>query len=503
MLKISLPKIHLREWTATDFKAQRVASERLRRLGQSAGQSSNRFKARCIALKRLAEAEEQDRLVKALEDPIAARAYAYLLANDGEFAVSAPPTIEHIKSLKAGQWPIRRLTLALLGRAYLQIYSQLADEPREAMGMLIHGALEHVPEGRAANLAKWKQHADTLFTRDAPYLVVNGAITEERDLDNHLRSLGLEDYGPSDFVFACRRIYYISQLETLEVGADHKVLEELKKPSVHGAVYKGSDLIGHRALEILIDRTPASGPSDAWRKTVLNIAGDPRVGKFSEKYKRWWQILGDKRTAKVIGWLSSLDLRIFLEILESSARAKGQADIQRMYPPRKIFMEGLLEQGLVVQSRLFLSRDAIIFLKKAYRSEDLPHFASIRNGTTSMIYLELSNDLHMIEGTHSFKLKIFDKLPRKASIGNFSQNMYSDYDLRNGVLGAYKSEARQQGRSIEEGKHWIEEVHQPLQWQARAIAFLKRNKLPVVTAKLLSKDNYQVFKRTKPAELWT
>lgn len=503
MLKISPLEIHLREWTATDFKAQRDASEKMRRLGQSAGQNSNRFKARRIALKRLAEAEEQERLAKALEDPIAARAYAHLLTTDDEFAEKALPTLHHIRSLKAGQWPITRLTLSLLGSAYFQIYSRLAEEPRKAMGLLIHAALQHLPDGKAGGLAKWKSHATTLFAEDAPVRVVNDAMDAELDLDNHLDAIGLGGHDRSDFVFACRRVYYITQLEVLEVGAEHPVLEELTKPSVHNAIYKGSELIGHRALEILIDRTPASGPSDTWRRAVLSIAGDPRVGKSNEAYKRWWQLLGDRRARKVVGWLSRLDLGIFLEVLESSARAKGQADIQRMYPPRKVFMEGLLEQGLVVQSRLFLSGDAASFLRRQYKKEDLPEYANIRTGETSMIYLELVNGLHMIEGTHSFKLKIINRLPNRPDITNYGKRNYTDSELRKDVLTNYILESQDKIRRFDYGTDFIEEIHRNISWQAQAIALLKRNKVPCDASKMLSPLDYKTFKATQPSALWT
>ena len=51
------------------------------------------------------------------------------------------------------------------------------------------------------------------------------------------------------------------------------------------------------------------------------------------------------------------------------------SDVERMFPPRKKFMEGLLSQGLVIQSRLFLSRQAVTELESRYRRDQIPEHA--------------------------------------------------------------------------------------------------------------------------------
>ena len=172
------------------------------------------------------------------------------------------------------------------------------------------------------------------------------------------------------------------------------------------AVLEEGKLLGHKALEILIDRTPDSGPSEAWQKTVIGIAGDPRVGLRSKSFQNWWQILGEARARKVVGWLSSLDLRIFLEVLESIRSKDKHREHKANVSPSEKFMEGLLEQGMVVQSRLFLSRDASMYLRANYDAEDVPEHAVIMSGHTSVIYLELTSGLHMVEGTDNMKIKI-------------------------------------------------------------------------------------------------
>src|SRR5690554_8060104 len=99
-------------------------------------------------------------------------------------------------------------------------------------------------------------------------------------------------------------------------------------------------MLGHAALEILIDRAASGLVSQAWQNTILTIAGDSRVPRTSSDYQRWWPILGEDRQAVVRGWFSRFDLRLFVEVLEQSA--SGETDIERMFRPRKKSMEGLL-----------------------------------------------------------------------------------------------------------------------------------------------------------------
>src|SRR5690606_913390 len=136
--------------------------------------------------------------------------------------------------------------------------------------------------------------------------------------------------------------------------------------------------------EILIDRSAGRPISQSWQSAILSIAGDPRVPKTSRNFQRWWVLLGEKRIGLMRGWLSRLDLKLFLKLLEQSAKDGSVSDMERMFESRRLFMEGLVEQGLVTNSRLFLSAHAEAYLKSNFNKDELPEYARVLSPQTSM-----------------------------------------------------------------------------------------------------------------------
>jgi hypothetical protein len=273
------------------------------------------------------------------------------------------------------------------------------------------------------------------------------------------------------------------------VGDKHGVLAEVCNPDVVNAPYSNEKLLGHEILEILIDRTGSNAISQSWQSTILAIAGDPRVPKSHPKYQQWWEVLGDKRVALMRGWLSRLDLKVFLQILEQSAKDGSNADMERMFVSRKTFMEGLLKQGHVAESRLFLSEEAVRYLNKHYRRDELPSFARVSSTTTSMIYLNIANKVHMIEGSHSFKLKLMDKLPASANVTNYGVDRYRDDDFRTSIGYKYNREFSGWDGLLE----LTHDVH--LNWQYRAIQYLRTKDIDIETGKMIAQNRIREYKQ--------
>jgi hypothetical protein len=496
-------RIRLRDWRPSDFTASKRGAEKLQAIGGKAGAGSDAFQAACIDLIKFSQLHTRRDLLGKINSPLLVRAYAYMLVTHAEFCEWGFPTPEILRSLQAAKWPFSRLTFGYLARVFLNNFD---TEDRYALSMLAALLMESaaaIPRKTGGDFGKWRDHRKLVFGVDGPKAVVQKAIADSADLDVVLDRIGLSTHRSSSFVQSCYKHYYIRQLESIPVGSDHPVLSELTKADVHNAIYDEGVLIGHKALEILIDRSPTGEVSEVWQRVVLSIAGDPRIGRQAASYMRWWQILGATRAQKVIGWLSQLDLKIFLEVLESSARQSGNADMQRMYPPRKVFMEGLLDQGLVVQSRLFLSRHASFYLRRNYSSEDVPEHAVVQAGQASIIYLELASGLHMIEGTHNFRLKIMDRLPTHATLMNFSKKKYTDVELRTGLIAAYLEEATSTRGTITKGVNYIDRVHRNIAWQAAAIAMLKENRVSYVASEFFNAEDYRLFKKTNDQKYWS
>ena len=187
-------------------------------------------------------------------------------------------------------------------------------------------------------------------------------------------------------------------------------------------------MLGHEILRILIDRSPKEKVDEQWQGIILTIAGDPRMSKSSPRYQRWWTALSTQQIQKVRGWLLRFDLLLFLKVLEDYSQMNGKEDMNRMFPARKKFLEGLFDLGLVEDSRLFINQNAEYYLKKNYKKDELPYYSIVADPNRSMIYLKVKGK-HMIEGTHNFKLWIYEDLPPDSQIFNLEEKYFAPKEL--------------------------------------------------------------------------
>ncbi len=285
---------------------------------------------------------------------------------------------------------------------------------------------------------------------------------------------------------AAKRIYYVEKLKTIAVNQPHEILSEIQRKSVFESRYDEHALLGHKALETLIERAPHGNISDAWLNVILAIGGDPRIPSHHPKYIKWWSHIPSALINKVRGWLSKLDLRLFLEALEAYSESSGKADLKRMYPSRKRFLEGLFDAGLISHTRLYLSYDAARYLKTHYKKEHLPSYSNV-DGDKSIIYVQLG-DRHLVEGSHSCYLWVYRSLSSTAIVFNYDKQNVSYYDLTSG-MGA---------RMTQEGHAPVDNIqHNPtnFSWQRKAISQLKAINVPITMKQVLTEADYNAFVR--------
>lgn len=490
----------LPNWQPSDTRAFSQQARRLRKLAATAGADSDGFHKACEHLK---ACDSTTALKDWLVDALHVRAYSFLLSSDDQFAQSLFPDAQVLQVIRDQRWPLSRLTLTNLVRVFANHIDQSPPEQINELGRFVHLGFRDLSSSLSGDLRSLRTLAEEIFDVDGPQRMAVNAVENQTDLGEYLRKSGFSGLKGSAFVRLSFRFYFIKQLEELSPGEDSPILAELRKPEVHMAVLGEGKLLGHRALEILIDRTPEVGPSEIWQKTVIGIAGDPRVGLRSASFQTWWQILGETRAKKVVGWLSRLDLRIFLEVLEASARTSNNESIRRMYPPRKKFMEGLLAQGMVVQSRLFLSRDASLYLRSNYEIDDVPEHAVLKTGRTSVIYLELISNLHMVEGTDNMKIKILDALPSRPQILNFSVRGFDDTSFRGDFVRTYVREQSSKSRTVVIGRDYIDQAHHPITWQASAIRLFNEKGIKNNASEFFSRSDYRAFKNSYSRSYWS
>ena len=488
MLRLPDLQFHLPEWRDIDFRVVQEATQKVAATGGKAGKGSDAFQVACKALLGIVLRGEQHRLSEEIHRTIDVRAFTYLLSASDKFAASILLTEELLTQLLVPRSPMSKLSLVQLVRSYFTHFDKLVEAERLPIVCdFIKAQLAHIDTKiESSDVVRFAKLAGICFSPAGPSNLVSYANNNEMDFDTAIDRCGLRSFSDGRFLTLCRFQYYLETLKKIPVGSDDPVLSEVVKPEVANAPFSNNMQLGHAILEILIDRSAGRPISQSWQSAILSIAGDPRVPKTSRNFQQWWVLLGEKRIGLMRGWLSRLDLKLFLQLLEQSAKDGSVSEMERMFESRKIFMEGLVEQGLVTNSRLFLSAHAEAYLKSNFNKDELPEYARVSSPQTSMIYLNIADKVHMIEGSHSFKLKLLDSLPSRPLLLSYEAVKFEDFDFRNITL--YERKASNQD-GIRDLTH---DVH--LHWQHKAIQFLSGMGVPLDASKMISPKRYREFK---------
>lgn len=449
-----------------------TATSEIKELQRASGKGSEKFKR---AFAWVMDALRQDRnLSSVLLSPLELRALAILfnteLASRIELSSSVLRQIEKVRP-KPGS-----LLVEAIFSHYLTKYDQLTDTTAVEAWLL-------KVKGLRGDLNEKTKH---LLGGNGPKWLAEESHREGRDFDEQVNCSGLGRYRSGRFLTIAKNIYYLDVLRELQPNHAHSILDEMQKKAVYDSRYDENSLLGHQILSILIEKAPVSGVCDAWLNVILAIGGDPRVPPSHPNYRKWWSQLDAQLKNKVQGWLSKLDLRLFLEALADFSYQPDNEDLKRMYPARKHFMEGLLNKQLVNRTRLFLSYSAEKYLKRNYKPEHLPSY-SLVDGDRSLIHIQLSN-AHMVEGSHNCKLWIYEKLDQSAVVFDYSKKHVTYRSLTGGLrdqmmrLGImYKAEI----------------THSPynFNWQNKAIVALKDIGVPIDSKDVLTPEDHKKYKR--------
>lgn len=487
----SLPtlKIHIPEWRPSDFIRIKKNKEKIADVLARTGKGSDKFLQACNRIRHLISIGRSHEIPKIIKTPIEVRALTYLFGQQ-EFHDHARITKGMLKSLYNPRSKLGLISLFQMIGVYFHYFDKVgSEEVLNSICSLLSNELENRDSYKSdCVIAELKKNRSLLFRRDGPKQVVNYARKRNVDLDLVFKEFCLQDYQNSRFHKLCRYQYYLETLRHLPVGEDHPVLVEVCKAEVYDAPAGEGLLLGHKVLEILIDRAPSQVISDTWRGVIMTIAGDPRVPDTSSRFRKWWSILGLGRQKKVKGWLSGFDLMLFLEALKTYGESYGKEDLQRMFRARKVFLEGLHAQGLIQHSRLFIGSSPERYLRGSYKKEELPEYARLSDTYRSMIYLQVGN-CHMIEGSHSAKLWLFPKLPNDARIANYSKQDFHPSELSTRIEGLYCREYGYSAKSPISIRHYPD-----LAWQAATIKFLQGEGIRPDIERLIEPRSYREYK---------
>ena len=483
-------RFELRDWQKQDFVSLRENTETLSAMAQSAGTGSQRFEAAQQALLAAAQRGEQA-LYERLRRPIDIRALSSLLGSQGDKARQIQLTPKLVSRLTGPRPQLSTLTLLQLISAWFRHDRFKNSQGLRALGRLLQSQLEQRRNTRrTVMLSLYIEHCALLFAVDVVSRLVKRAHASG-NFEKIIEQYGLTTQADSRLVTLARARYYLARLKALPVGADSPpLLNKVTQPEIRDAPLNGEgELIGHAVLHSLISRADANSVSDAWRNTILSIAGDPRVPQGHLNYLNWWSRLEPALISKVRSWLAGFDLKLFLSALEQYGKDRNDEDLQRMYPARKRFLEGLLEQGLVNNTRLFISPDMEQYLTTAFDKKELPAYAIV-SGSRSMIYLNVAG-VHILEGSHNRAIYGVSRLPQASRILDFGIRKFHERALGKGLLEQYAAEFNGHRRDQLEVRHRSEKFN----WQHQVIQYLQLQGVTLDIKKLFTPEDYRRYKR--------
>lgn len=389
----------------------------------------------------------------------------------------APFNSEVLKSLKQSLKNPSRLQLWQLIQLYLEHYNTLPSH--RGLATFLQEKLQNLPERphESQEMHSYRQHAAYLFASDG----IQSLISHAQHAPQSLVELCKAWHVPEQSLFAqqARVGYYLKPLENLTVGDDHALLDEIQQEAVKSTSMSDELLLGHHAAKLLMDKVLAAQADlpENWRHRILAILDDPRVPRSSPSFQRWWGRLDRKYVNAMRTWLSKLDLRLFLNILEEVARTHNRKDMLRMYPARKRFLEGLHAQGLITESRLLLGKQAENYVREQFDKRDLSGFGKLGSADASLIYLNLQG-IHFLEGTHSFQVRVYQDLPIEG-LADYEVDKFSMATIRK-----YPADVT------------VKHAHSPVpRWQHRLIESLGQApfKLYIDPTKVLSQKDFLVY----------
>lgn len=489
-LTIKLPKFRLirmkfalpEQSGRADVAHYQVLSDKLERLAHTAGTGSDAFRKRKEYIHDLLHAGRH--VQEAVKTPKDIRPLVELWQACDECVVRHPidrAILEHLTALRQRQ---SLLVLFAFSQLFFNRFDQLGDT--QSLAAFIRSQFR-LNTGRkfSQTLARLAKNAKTLFTVEGPGQVVKQARKDRLPLETAAASLGVPMEREGRFFTQCKNIYYLDTLKGLRVGQDHEVLRELVRKDTYESAYESGWLLGHKVVQIIVDKAAGHQEMpDNWLRVILSIAGDPRVSTRAFNYVRWWARLGSEYVKQVRQWLSRMDIEMFLEVLEDYTKHSGDSDLQRMFPARQSFLKGVFKKRLVGDTRLFLSGQAARYVRRHYNENDVPAY-SRATGSISVIYLNIDGK-HVVEGTHSFSLRIYQRLPRRNPIEDYEHDTVSSRALGKGLWEDYVSEFGHAGV--------ISITHYPDRWQREALAAFRNLGTHIDPSDVLSSEDYRRYR---------
>ena len=447
---------------------------KINEIGYGSGKSSDWFQQRCQEFERIRD--EGDGILEMLQSRRDIRVILHLWLTSDDWRFDCPPTQEVLDTIMS-YGELRPSHVYDLIQLYLKYFDELPDLLR--VTEILRYSLANIPETRwFENMQKLRSNAQLIFSEDAPKEVAARITKFEHHFAQGMEQIGVSTNQGGRFLKVCEQTYFIEVIRQLEPGGDHHIFNELVKPDVKETPYDRRLNIGQAVCAVMIEKCikyPKRMP-ETWLEIVLKVVGDPRRPTNSSSYQKWWAGMKIEHEKYMRRWLAGLDLHLFLKILKDCSTDEA---LERMYPARQAFLEGLLDHYEVEDARLFLGREAANFIRRKYGRESLLAHGLLSDRNKSVIYIRVAGH-DFFEGTHSYAARLGVSLPPKHPIITRRKNSFNMGE----VTTALDNDAYFYVR------HWP-----PLGWQKNLIDGFHQLGLPIKPEHVLTPTDYLEYRR--------
>jgi hypothetical protein len=268
--------------------------------------------------------------------------------------------------------------------------------------------------------AIWAEKCNFIFCSDGPQQIAKKAMPNEKW--EQLRDrFGIPEQGR--FSEKLRQVYLLETLQRCALGDEPDVLLEIESCRSEPAL--DSLCLGAAALRILVTRVVKNQSQwpDSWKKWIIPLGCDPRIGRNTAQGAKWWGWATDSEFNLAVQGVIGLSLKIFFDFLDGTVTA-------HQWEERREFLETLLKEGKILDARLVLNAQCLLRLPPKMRDKWNTARLTATTEDTCIIALRCSNDVSILEGTHSYGLRAFNRDFPVKGFWERTRQQYADSELR-------------------------------------------------------------------------
>lgn len=304
-------------------------------------------------------------------------------------------------------------------------FDQLPASGLSHLCRLLAGVFGSVEIGGHEPTAKWQRNRKLIFS-PAGHLGVAGVAGTNEPLLLLMERFGIPNNGR--FAECLRQVFLLNAVRGCPLGKEIPALAEIEALKRERASV--SQLMGAAALQIMVQRVAKEGGRKwrgGWPDWITRLGCDPRYGRATAEGAKWWGWATDDELRLAQQGITGLTLAFFIDYLRRSLHGTEK---EPQFTLRAQFLRCLFESGKIQSARLALNWAAYQRLDQKYRDVWTVAHLSATTDETSMICLKCVDDIFVIEGTHSFGLRMFHQTFPIADFWEQPKQTYQDRELR-------------------------------------------------------------------------